>query len=62
MPAFEPRAGIGNQREAGCVAFREAVAAELLQLAEGALGVLALVAVGDHALNQLLLKAADHSQ
>jgi hypothetical protein len=36
--AFEPGRGIGQQREAGRVAFGKAVGAKALQLAEGLLG------------------------
>ena len=44
MMAFEPGGGIGDQREGGRVAFREAVAAEALELAEGLLGEIPLIA------------------
>ena len=52
--AFQPAAGIGHQREAGSVALGEAVAAEALDAFEGLLGVLAAVAPGEHAGQQLL--------
>ena len=54
MPAFHPGRGIGDQRERGGVAFRKSVAAEAFELPEGLLGELLLVAVGDHAGDELV--------
>ena len=46
MMAFHPGRGIGDLGEAGGVAFGEAVAAEALDLLEGALGEIPVVAAG----------------
>ena len=52
--ALDPAADVGEQREAGGVALREAVFAEALDLLEDALGELARVALLDHAADQPL--------
>ena len=59
MPALQPAAGIGDQREGGGVALGKAVAAEALQLREGALGEGGLVAARHHAADQLVAERAD---
>ncbi len=57
--AFQPAGGVGDQGEGGRVAFGEAIGAETLQLAEGLLGELLIVAPGDHAADQLVPEMAD---
>src|SRR5664279_2293982 len=52
--AFEPRGGIGDQRERGRMAFGKAIAAEAFELPKGLLGILTLIAMGDHAGDQLV--------
>ncbi len=59
IAAFQPGRGIDQQREAGGVAFREAVFAEALDLVEAALGEVARVAVRQHAVDHLALETAD---
>ena len=59
MLAFHPGRGIGDQREGGRMAFRKAVAAEALELPEGLLGEFPLIAVGDHAGDQLVPELRD---
>jgi hypothetical protein len=54
MVAFQPAAVIGQQGEAGGVAFRETVIAEALDLLEQVLAVFAAEAVLQHAGQQLL--------
>ena len=59
MMAFHPRRGVGDQREARGVAFGKAVGAKPLDLLEGLLGKVALVAARDHTLYQLPSKMRD---
>ena len=59
MMAFHPGRGVGDLGEAGGMAFRKAVAAEALDLLEGALGEILRVAVRDHAVDHLVAKRAD---
>ncbi len=54
VPAFEPRGGVGDQREGRRMAFRKAVAAEAFELLEGLNRKVRLVAVCDHAPDKLL--------
>ena len=54
--ALDPAADVGEQREAGGVAFRKAVFAEALDLLEDALGVFARVALLDHPADQPLVE------
>ncbi len=56
MVALHPGAGIRDLGEAGGVAFGEAVGAEPLDLAEGALGERPLEPVHHHAVDQLVLE------
>ena len=53
VPALHPGRGIGNQRKARRMALRKTVGAEAFKLSEGAFGEFALIAIGDHALDQL---------
>ena len=53
LVALEPGAGVGQQREAGGVAFGKAVFAEALDLAEQRFGEVQRVAVGQQAADQL---------
>ena len=57
--ALDPGRDIDEEREARRVALGEAVLAEALDLAEAALGELALVAVADHAGDELLAEGVD---
>ena len=57
--AFHPAGGVGDQREACRVAFRETVRAEAFELAERAVRKLDIVAVVDHALDELVLELVD---
>ncbi len=57
--AFDPGRDIDEEREAGSVALREAIGAEPLDLAEAALGEIAVVVVGDHALDEFLAEQMD---
>src|ERR1700730_4021130 len=57
--AFEPRRGVGDQRKRGRVTFRKSVTAKTLQLLEGLFGKLRLIAIGDHAGNQLVAEFRD---
>src|SRR4051812_41946879 len=57
--AFHPGRRIGDQREARRVRFGKAIAAEALELLEGALGEVAAVAIIEHAGDQLVLKRMD---
>ena len=59
MMAFEPGRGIGDQRKRGRVAFRKAIAAEALELPKRLLGILTLIAMGDHAGDQLVAEFRD---
>ena len=59
IAALEPGRGIDQQREARGMAFREAVFAEALDLAEAALGELARIVARDHAFDHLGLERAD---
>ena len=59
MVAFHPARGVGDLGEAGGVAFGKAVASEALDLLEGALGEVALIAALDHAFDHLVLEPAD---
>ncbi|MNQ36084.1 hypothetical protein D3C85_495960 [compost metagenome] len=56
---LEPGRGIGDQGEGGGVAFRKAVGAEALKLAEGLFRELGRIAALDHAPHQLVLEVAD---
>ena len=57
--ALHPGGGVDEEREARRVAFRKAVFAKALDLAEAALGEAPLVAARDHALDHLGLEQAD---
>src|SRR5262249_1522404 len=46
-------------RKRGCVAFRKSVTAETFELLEGLLGEVLLVAVGDHAGDELVAESRD---
>lgn len=59
MPAFQPGAGISDERERGRVRFRKAVRAEAFELTKGLLGEVALIAAVDHPFDQLLLESGD---
>ena len=59
ITALEPGRGIDEQREARGMAFREAVFAEALDLAEAALGEVARIVPCDHAFDHLGLERAD---
>ncbi len=59
MIPFDPRAGVDKQCERSGVAFGKAVFAKPLDLVEAALGEIALVSVGQHSINHLLLKLFD---
>ena len=62
MVALEPRGGVGDQRERGGVALGESIAAETLQLAEGLLREVPLIALGDHAVDKLVAELRDASR
>ena len=59
MVTFHPGGGVGDLGEARGVAFGKAVAAEALDLLEGALGEVARIAARDHAFDQLVVEMAD---
>ena len=59
VAALDPGGGVDEEREARRVAFRKAVFAKALDLAEAALGEAPLVAARDHALDHLRLEQAD---
>ena len=59
MPALEPGAGVGDEREGGGMAFREAVGSEAFELLEGRFGKAGIVAVRDHALDELVAEPGD---
>ena len=59
MMAFHPAGGVGDQREACRMAFGKSVRAEAFELAERAVRELDIVAVVDHALDELVLKLVD---
>ena len=59
MMVLHPAARIGDLGEAGGMAFGEAVAAESLDLPEGALGKILRIAARDHAVDQLAAEMAD---
>src|SRR5271169_5875226 len=61
MVALEPRRGVGDQRKRVCVALRESVTAEALQLAERLFREVPFIALGDHAGDQLVAKLRDPS-
>src|SRR5690349_2047948 len=53
---LEPRRGIGQMREAGRVRFGEAIFAETFYLLEDALEIFLVVAVGEHAVADLVVE------
>ena len=57
--AFQPAGGVGDQREACRMALGKSVRAESFELAERAVRELDIVAVVDHALDELVLKLID---
>ena len=57
--AFQPGRGIGDQRKGRRMAFRETVTAKALELLERVLGKNLLIAIGDHAIHQLVPEMAD---
>ena len=57
--AFQPGAGIGDQREAGGMAFGKAIGAKALDLREGAGGEFRLIAMRHHAGDQLVAEMGD---
>ena len=59
LVALEPGGDIHEYREARGVALGEAVLAEALDLLEAAIGELTRVAVGEHAVDELLAEAED---
>ena len=59
MMAFEPGRGIGDQRKRGRVAFRKTIAAKPLQLPKRLLGIRTLIAMRDHAGDQLVAEFRD---
>ena len=61
IAALHPAGGVDEQREARRMALGKAVFAKTLDLAEAALGEVALVALGRHALDHLVLKGLDRA-
>ncbi|TSE33060.1 hypothetical protein Tchar_01868 [Tepidimonas charontis] len=59
LMAFQPGAGVGQQRKTGGVAFRKAVAAKAANLAHDGLGERRVVATLGHAVQQPLLEALE---
>src|SRR3546814_20347993 len=59
MTVFDPARGVGDLGEGGCVALGKSVAAESLDLLEGALGEILGIAARDHAADQLVVEVRD---
>ena len=59
IAAFHPRGGVNKKRKAGGMAFRKAVLAEPLDLAEAALGEVARIAASGHAFDELVAEIFD---
>src|SRR5512135_2393334 len=59
IAAFQPGRGINQERKTRRVAFRESVFAEAFDLLETALGEIAFIAIGQHAVDHLALESAD---